>query len=86
MYRSSADRISLLCYLSVILISPRGADGGMEKEERMRELRKLLEEPLAVPFPEAHKRIEELVGRPVWTHEMATPESLYDEIMTVKGD
>lgn len=56
--------------------------GNMDKEERVRELRKLLEESLAVPFPEAHKRIEELVGRPVWTHEMATPEYLYDEIMT----
>ena len=27
-----------------------------------------------------HQRIEELMGRPVWTHEMGSPDSLYQEL------
>ncbi len=41
----------------------------MLDEEREIEMR-LLEGPLEIPFNLLHKRIEELVGRPVWTHEM----------------
>ena len=43
-------------------------------------LKKLLEEPLTIPFTEAHKQIEEIMERPVWTHEMAFPEYLYKEL------
>jgi hypothetical protein len=35
---------------------------------------------LTIPFPDMHKRIEELVGRPVWTHELSNPGALIDEI------
>ena len=38
-----------------------------EREEEM----VLLDGPLEVPFELVHGRIESLVGRPVWTHEMA---------------
>lgn len=34
---------------------------------------------LTVDFSTFHKRHEELVGRPVWTHEFATPENLVRE-------
>ena len=31
------------------------------------------------PFPELHAYIEKVMGRPVWTHEMADPK-LWDQI------
>lgn len=34
-----------------------------------------------IPFHLVHKRIEELVGRSVWTHEMAQLDMLVDEIL-----
>ena len=37
-----------------------------QREEEMRSL----DGPLEIPFEMIHQRIEELVGRPVWTHEM----------------
>ncbi len=35
---------------------------------------------MEIPFSSIHKRIEELVGRPVWTHEMAYFGSLIAEV------
>ncbi len=46
----------------------RNADE-MTGDERAEEL-KLLYGPLEIPFDMLHKRIEGLVGRPVFTHEM----------------
>lgn len=40
----------------------------MFRHERIAEMEKL--RWLEAPFTMTHKRIEELVGRPVWTHEM----------------
>jgi hypothetical protein len=40
--------------------------------------------PLEVPFDLLHARIERLVGRPVWTHELANPEALVREIRAGK--
>lgn len=37
---------------------------------------------LTVDFGMLHKRIEELVSRPVWTHELAMPEHLIREART----
>jgi hypothetical protein len=37
---------------------------------------------LEIPFDLLHERIEELVGRPVWTHEMAKFEELIEEART----
>ncbi len=37
---------------------------------------------LTIPFNDLHQRIEELVGRSVWTHELAYPEQLIQEIRT----
>lgn len=31
---------------------------------------------LTIPFSDLHKRIEELAGRSVWTHELANPEQI----------
>lgn len=39
-------------------------------------------EILTIPFGDLHQRYEELVGRPVWTHEFATPASLIEEART----
>jgi hypothetical protein len=38
-----------------------------------------------IPFSMIHQRIEELVGRPVWTHEMAFPKQLIAEIESGNG-
>jgi hypothetical protein len=35
---------------------------------------------LTIPFANLHQRIEELVGRSVWTHELANPKALIREI------
>lgn len=53
-------------------------------EQRAAVLRSLLEEPVCVPFALIHERTEALVGRPVWTHEMASSlvENLYREART----
>jgi hypothetical protein len=48
--------------------------------ERSEELQKWADNVLTVDFSILHKRIEELVGRPVWTHELADIESLRKEI------
>jgi len=48
--------------------------------EKITELYDLLEKPSTKSFGEVHKRIEEIMGRPVWTHEIAFPEHLYTEL------
>lgn len=39
---------------------------------------------VTVTFSRIHTRLEELIGRAVWTHEFAQPELLYAEVC--KGD
>jgi hypothetical protein len=43
----------------------------MTPEERLAEFR-AWDGVLEIDFSKVHKRIEELVGRPVWTHELGT--------------
>jgi len=43
-------------------------------------LKELVETPLNRPFGEVHEEIERIMGRPVWTHELALPQALYDEL------
>lgn len=59
----------------------------MNKTERLKELKRLFTTPEDQlrpkefkTFTELHKRIDELVGRPTMTHELAFPELLYKEI------
>lgn len=40
--------------------------------------------PMFVPMDRIHERIEALVGRPVWTHEMVRAERLAEEARTWK--
>ena len=42
----------------------------MTGDERAEELKGWLSKLMSIPFSLMHKRIEELVGRPVWTHEL----------------
>lgn len=44
----------------------------MTGDDRAAELEHWSETVLTVEFDLLHRRIEELVGRPVWTHEMGT--------------
>ena len=39
---------------------------------------------LCVPFSELHRCSEEALGRPVFTHEFATPDNLREELVGVK--
>ena len=53
------------------------------------QLRKLLKEPLGEewagkPFSDLHKRIQELMHRSVWTHELAYPDMLLEEAICGK--
>ena len=51
----------------------------MTAEERAAEFR-WWGEILTIPMGDLQQRIEELVGRPVWTHELARPNLLIAEI------
>ena len=53
----------------------------MDAEARVNELRTWAG-PLEIPFSLVHQRIEELMGRPVWTHELADFDLLEHEILT----
>lgn len=55
----------------------------MTPDERADEMQSLIG-VLEVPFDMLHKRITELVGRNVWTHELADPHSLVREIREQK--
>lgn len=44
----------------------------MTGDERAAELEHWGEQVLTVEFADLHRRIEQLVGRPVWTHELGT--------------
>lgn len=61
----------------------RAAAEGMTREERARALREI-PEILEIDFAKVHQRIEELVGRPVFTHELGTGGMAYleHEILT----
>lgn len=56
----------------------------MNKAERIAELKRILTTPADQlefkTFDEIHKRIEEIMERPVWTHEMAFLDMLIEEI------
>lgn len=58
----------------------RNADQ-MTGDERAAELA-LWYGPLEIEFALMHQRIEELVGRPVWTHELIAEERLIEEART----
>lgn len=57
------------CPVCVSAFDNRRKPEDMTGEERMAEMR-FWNGPCEIPFGMIHKRIEELVGRPVWTHEM----------------
>lgn len=53
----------------------------MTGEEREAELR-WWGKTLTIPFGDLRQRYEELVGRPIWSHELADPEPLIVEART----
>lgn len=65
-------------------LDQRPAPEAMSGDERAEEVRSLMEEPNAYIFSEVHRRMESLVGRSVWTHEMARSEHLIAEARTWK--
>lgn len=64
-------------------IAGRPKRDDMTTEERIAELKSFCEgngQYLMVPFDVMQMRIEELMGRPVWTHELARPANLIAEL------
>jgi len=58
-------------------------------EDRVEQIQKLLCEKLGPEWEgktmgDLHEKIEELMGRPTWTHEMAYPEMLIEELRNGK--
>lgn len=53
----------------------------MTREERSEELRALLCDPMEVPLEMQMERINAVVGRPMFSHEMAFLKELQDEIL-----
>jgi hypothetical protein len=65
---------------------PHGFGPGAERgdceacnAEIAEEVRSLLHDPSAYRMDDIHKRLEQLVGRPVWTHEFVTATRLIEE-------
>lgn len=54
-------------------LATRAYAGDMTPDQRADEVRDLLQEISAYRIEDIQKRIDELVGRPVWTHELSTP-------------
>ena len=90
MGESTATRVCHICGSTVSLkafcqmceeafLMRRGV-GQMTVLERLAELKEWLEGATEIRYMLIHKRIEELMGRPVWTHEIAYPDSLYSEL------
>jgi hypothetical protein len=78
--KSEADRLGLPFGCPACTKEMTAPLGVLTPAQRVTVLRALLTGPLTVPFDVMHKRIEEVVGRPVWTHEMADVDSLVAEI------
>jgi hypothetical protein len=57
----------------------------MTPDERVAEMDRWFD-ILEIDFAKLHQRIEELVGRPVWTHELAHQEALTEEARDRHGD
>lgn len=72
-------RCESYCEVCVLAFEKRRPVNEMSVEERVAELNQW-GGPVEIPFPSIHRRIEELMGRPVWTHEMAFFDSLVAEL------
>jgi len=59
-------------------IQTRRAPETMTAEERQAEFDGMMR--CEVPFPMMHKRVEALIGRPVWTHEFADSARLREQM------
>ena len=76
-------RTDTYCPVCVANFAKRRDATTMTPTERADEL-VLWKGPLEIPFTDLHQRIEELVGRPVWTHELAYFDSIIDEVRSSK--
>ena len=61
------------------------ASGDWKKwSHRKRAVYQLRCEQLCMPFGEFQKSVQEVLGRPVWTHEFANPGAIWDELVRGK--
>lgn len=68
------------CDICIAYITER-ASLSLTPQERADEVMMWADLPLRVPFDLIHKRMEELAERPVWTHELARPDLIRDQIL-----
>lgn len=82
--KDEAERLGLPfgCSAHLAEMERAPAPGEMTGDERASEVTQHLCSPMFVPLDVIHQRIEALVGRPVWTHEMARAEALAEEART----
>lgn len=74
------------CAVCVEAFPKKPAGNVMAAADRVAELTLLFDGPTQVPFPLIHARIESLVGRPVWTHEIGLNwRELIEECRTQPG-
>jgi len=69
-YHPERGEMDEYCPLCIQEHEQRRDAESMTGDERAAELHRLCTGKLSRPFDMIHKRIEELVGRPVWTHEI----------------
>ena len=67
------------CPVCVLAYEHRRLASSMSVEERIAELLQW-GGPLEIPFSDVHRRIEELMGRSVWTHELGHFKALVAEL------
>lgn len=70
------------CEPCVMELMDRPARGQMTPADRVTELHALLNEPNTAGFMNGWHRVDELLGRGTYTHELAHPEALEAEILS----
>src|SRR4051794_35764754 len=77
--KHSIDGLTSFCPECMAEFSTRQPATELTREARVAILRSI-PEVLTIPFDNLHQWVEELMGRPVWTHEFAHPEQLIEEL------
>lgn len=80
--RCGTKGLDCACPTCTEFFANRPDAGGMTVDQRLAEWDSWMG-PLCIPFGDLHQRLEELAGRPIWTHELAKPEYIRAEIATV---
>ena len=81
LYEAKRRGVPFGCATCTEELAARPLASDMTPFDRALELRFLLDQPSTVSFNLIHKRVEDLMGRGVMTHEFALPKELEAEIL-----